>query len=192
VGRARNSQPGLRAGDERGFTLVETLVGLLLAVLIAGGAMAMVSFATTTQPKTTKRAVQLQQGRTMIEQVTRELRQGETVTSAATTGLQILTSVNNVTCGGAYAATAITCRVIYACTSTSCQRTVKNPDGTGSGTAKTVVNGISGPNVFTYSPSVTDPTYVGVRLVYPSTSAADGEAVTLSDGVALRNWFEDG
>jgi prepilin-type N-terminal cleavage/methylation domain-containing protein len=184
--------PAIAAGDDRGFTLVETLVGLLLAVVIAGGAMAMVSFATSTQPKTTKRAAQLQQGRAMIEQITRELRQGESVTGAGATGLQVLTSVNNATCGGAYAVTAITCRVIYDCSSTSCRRTVKNPDGTGSGTAKTLVTGISSANVFTYSPSATNPTYVGVQLVYPSTSAADGEAVTLSDGVAVRNWFEEG
>ena len=60
------------------------------------------------------------------------------------------------------------------------------------GAAQDDVSGISSPNVFSYSPSTTGPSYVGVQLVYPSTSAADGEAVTLSDGVALRNWFDDG
>jgi type II secretory pathway pseudopilin PulG len=192
--RAGDRPPTARIAGEGGFTLPELLVGILLTVIVAGAAMAVVSFATRTQPQASERAGQLQQGRTMIEQVTREVRQGEAVTAATASSLQILTKVHSATCGGPGSATAkaIACQVTYSCTTTACQRTVRNPDGTGSAPTRTMLSGISSSSVFSYSPSATNPSYVGVTLVYPSTTAADGEAVTLSDGAALRNWFEDG
>lgn len=192
--RPGDRPPAARIAGEDGFTLPELLVGILLTVIVAGAAMTVVSFATRTQPRESERAAQLQQGRTMIEQVTREVRQGEAVTGATTSSLQILTHVHSPTCSGTPATTApaITCSVIYQCSATACERTVRNPDGTGTAPARTMLSGISSASVFSYSPSATNPSYVGVTLVYPSSTAADGEAVTLSDGAALRNWFEDG
>ena len=194
VRRAGDRPPAAGIADEGGFTLPEVLVGLMLTILVAGAAMTVVEFATRTQPRVSERAAQLQEGRTMLEQVTREVRQGEAVTGATASSLQILTRVHAGSCGAAQSATApaITCRVMYSCTTTACQRTVRNPDGTGTAPTRTMLSGISSSSVFSYSPSAADPTYVGVTLVYPSTTASDGEAVTLSDGSALRNWFEDG
>jgi type II secretory pathway pseudopilin PulG len=194
VRRAGDRPPAARLAGEGGFTLPEVLVGILLTVVVAGAAMSVVSFATRTQPREAERAAQLQRGRTMIEQVTREVRQGEAVTGATASSLQILTRVHSATCGGPPSATApaITCRVLYECSATACQRTVRDPDGNGTAPARTMLSGISSASVFSYSPATSNPSYVAVTLVYPSATAADGEAVTLSDGAALRNWFEDG
>jgi hypothetical protein len=47
-------------------------------------------------------------------------------------------------------------------------------------------NGLStSSSVFTYSPSTTAPTYVGVTLKIPNPSGAG--ALTVSDGASLRN-----
>ena len=44
------------------------------------------------------------------------------------------------------------------------------------------------PAVFTYTPGTIDPTFVALSLRFP---AEDGdEGITISDGAALRNYFE--
>ena len=49
-----------------------------------------------------------------------------------------------------------------------------------------VVSGLSSNNVFSYTPPTsTAPAYVGVTLAFPAKGGTD--AITLSDGAALRN-----
>ena len=178
-----------RVADERGVTLIELLVGSAISLIVAGVAMTMLNASVSRQPEISERAAQIQQGRVLIERITRELRQGETVSSATSSGLEIVTYVDSATCGGGSSPTAIVCEVLYSCGSTSCTRTEREPNATSGGSTETVVSGILGPNVFSYQPSGSDPTYVGVELRYPDD---DGEeAVILSDGVALRNYLEE-
>jgi hypothetical protein len=138
------------------------------------------------QPAISERAGQIQQGRTMVETIGRELRQGESLLAASASGLTLLTYVPTTACGGGTTGAARLCRVTYTCGAQSCTRTERNPDGTGTAPARQVVRGISGPAVFTYQPTASvDAQFVGIQLVFPQ---EDGqEAVTVSDGVALRN-----
>ena len=176
--------------DESGFTLTELAVAALVALIVASAGMTLLVTMVRSQPAVSDRAAQVQQGRTMLETLSRELRQGESVLSPTTSGLSVLTYVNSATCGGAPATASILCRVTYSCSSTSCTRVERNPDGSGTAPAKTVVRGITGPSVFSYQGTVGDPSYVGIMLVFP---ADDGsEAITLDDGAALRNHFETG
>jgi prepilin-type N-terminal cleavage/methylation domain-containing protein len=176
--------------SERGFTLPELLVAAMIALIVAGAGMTLLITMVRSQPAVSDRAAQVQQGRTMLEALSRELRQGESVLSPTTSGLAVLTYVNSATCGGASASSSILCRVTYACGSTSCTRTEQNPDGSGGASPEEVVRGITGPNVFSYQGTTGDPSYVGLRLVFP---ADDGsEAITLDGGAALRNHFETG
>jgi prepilin-type N-terminal cleavage/methylation domain-containing protein len=177
-----------RLRSESGFTLPELLIALMIGLLIAAGAATMLMVAVKAQPRTSERAAQIQQGRVMLENLTRELRQGETVSNASPSGLQILTYVHTSGCGsGTPGGDARMCLVTYACSDDSCVRTERDPGGGGSAPARTVVTGIADPAVFSYEGG-SDTTYVGVRLVFPQ---ADGEeAVTLSDGAALRNYFD--
>lgn len=175
--------------DQDGYTLTELLVGLTISLLVIGAGAMVVTMAVTTQPQTTERAGQIQQGRVMIENLTRELRQGESVLSASNSGLELLTYVPVATCGGSGGGPAQLCRVSYTCGSSSCARTEMGSTGAGASSTTTVVSGVTGPNVF--FPGQTppaDPTYVGVRLVYPQESGE--EAVTIDDGAALRNHFD--
>jgi prepilin-type N-terminal cleavage/methylation domain-containing protein len=176
--------------SERGFTLPELLVAAMIGLIVAGAGMTLLVTMVQSQPAVSERAGQVQQGRTMLEVLSRELRQGESVLSPTASGLAVLTYVNSATCGGASASTSILCRVTYACGSTSCTRTEQNPDGTGSATPETVVRGIMGPNVFSYQGTPGDPSYIGIRLVFPTDDGA--EAITLDGGAALRNHFETG
>jgi prepilin-type N-terminal cleavage/methylation domain-containing protein len=179
-----------RSRRSDGFTLPELLVAAMIALLVAGAGMTLLVTMVRSQPKVSERAGQVQQGRTMLEALSRELRQGESVLSSTASGLSVLTYVNSATCGGASASTSLLCRVTYACGSTSCTRTEQNPDGTGGASPDEVVRGITGPGVFSYQGTTGDPSYVGIRLVFP---ADDGsEAITLDGGAALRNHFETG
>lgn len=172
--------------DERGFTVPELLVGAVVSLVIAAGAMGLLMAAVSRQPATSERAGQIQQGRAMIERVVRELRQGESVLTATPASLTTLTLVNSASCGGLQAATKILCRVTYSCSTTTCSRTEANPNGTAPGPAVRVVGGLISASVFSYTPA-SDPSYVGIQLQF---GAAGEEAITLEDGTALRNWFE--
>ena len=177
--------------DERGYTLVELLVGVAMALVVAAAGSTVVVMAVQSQPRTTERAGQLQQGRVMLETLTRELRQGESILSASDSAVEMLTYVPVASCGAVGSGPAQLCRVAYSCGTTSCMRTETAPDAPVGGPASTreVVQGISGPGVF--DPEGTDaldPTYVGVRLVFPQDDGA--EAITLEDGAALRNHFD--
>lgn len=164
----------------------ELLTAIAVALVAAAAGMAMLAIAVRTQPKATERAAQIEQGRWLIERVSQELRQGEKLLSASSSGLEVLTFVNGETCGGIRTPSAMPCRVIYSCSATACSRTERNPDGTGSTPSQQVVEGIMGPDVFSYSPAAsTDPDYVSVSLRFPGEGG--GEAVTLQDGVSLRN-----
>lgn len=171
--------------DERGFTLVEMLVATTLSLVIVGAAVQVFTASLRSQPRENSRASKIQGARTAIDRITRELRQGSSVPVATSSQLSMITYVNSASCAGAASTTSIQCRVTYACSGGACTRSVANPDGTGGGSAKAVVSGLSGPAIFTYSPSSANPTYVGVHMVFPAESGDD--AVTLDDGVALRN-----
>jgi hypothetical protein len=187
----------LRLRDERGFTFVELLVGAMIGLIVIGASMGLLAAAVKSEPRISERAGQIQQGRFTLERLTRELRQGTAVTGATASGLQIVTWVDSAGCGSGTSGSARLCRVIYTCGSTTCTRTERNPDGSGSAAPRTVIEGISGPSIFCYAPSTstcsatsaTNPSYVGVTLTYPD--AGGEETVTLADGVSLRNWLED-
>lgn len=167
--------------DSAGFTLIELLVAITIALVVTAAAATVLVAALNKQPRIAERAARIQQGRAMVESITRELRQGESVLTATASNLELLAYVPGSACG----AGSEVCRVSYSCDAWSCSRTERAADGSGTDPAREVVSGISGPNVFSYAGTVGDPSYVAVELVFPQ---ADGqEAVTLADGAALRN-----
>ena len=179
------ARPRALAAQERGFTLVELLVATVLGLIVIGGAVTVFTVSMNNQPRISSQSAAIQQARTAMEQITRELRQGSTVSTATANQLSIVTYVHSATCGGAAASTAISCRVTYTCTAGNCTRVEAKPDGTLPGSPVRVVSGLSSNNVFTYSPSSAAPTYVGVSFWFKATGGRD--AITLSDGAATRN-----
>lgn len=183
--RVRKAVAALRR-EERGLTLIELLIAASVGLVVVGGALTMFVGAIRSEPRTASKVAAIQQARTTVDRITRELRQGLETPTATSSKLAIVTYVKAATCGGAAASTSIPCRVTYECSSGKCTRTVAQPNGSAPGTAVVVASDLAGNNVFTYSPA-SNPTYVGVSFSFDS----DGQAVTLSDGVALRNPSEE-
>ena len=177
------------ARSERGISIPELLVGTMVCLIVAGAAMTVLTTVIRTQPDSTDRSANVQEARTMIERLTRELRQAESVSTATATNLEMITLVDSASCGGAAATTAIVCRVAYACSGSVCTRSERNADGTGTPASAQIVRGLRSPSVFTYTPAAA-PTYVGVTLEMADDEG--GETITLRDGAAPRNWFDPG
>jgi prepilin-type N-terminal cleavage/methylation domain-containing protein len=179
-------------GGERGFTLIELLIATSLGLVVIGAALTMFVGAIHSQPRDTSKVASIQVARTTIDRITRELRQGrEVVTSPVlptSSRLEIVTYVKAATCGGAAASTSIPCRVTYTCSGTTCTRVVAQPSGSAPGPPVQVASGLVSPNVFTYSPNATDPSYVGVSFAFSNSS---GQPFTLGDGITLRNPSEE-
>jgi prepilin-type N-terminal cleavage/methylation domain-containing protein len=187
--RVRQAATTLRQ-EERGFTLIELLIATALGLVVIGGAFTVFASGVHSEPRNASKAAALEEARVTVDRITRELRQGIEISSSplpTSSRLAIITYVKAATCGGAAASTSIPCRVTYSCSGEICTRTVAKPDGSEPGAAVRVAEGLVGPQVFSYSPSTTEPTYVGVSLSFSD----EGEPVTLEDGAALRNMEEE-
>lgn len=181
----RGSVRGRRG--EKGYTLPELLIALAIGMLVVFGATSMVMMAVKAEPRTSEKAGQLQQARTVAERLVRELRQGREVIAASATGLEVITTVHGSSCGAGGGAGTLLCRVVYECEGGACTRAEREPDGSGSAPAEQVVSGLSSPAVFGYEAEEgQSPNYVTVRMVFPG--GQGGESVTVADGAELRNW----
>jgi Tfp pilus assembly protein PilW len=179
--------------SEAGFTLVELIIGTALGLLVIGAAVTVFTASIGSQPLVDKRAAQIDQARSMSDRVTRELRQGSNASSTSAAQLMVLTYVPRTSCGASTVGPDIRCRVFYNCTTagatSSCTRIECPPallvPGTGCGPTTTVVTGLTTNQVFTFSPQTPGQAYVGISLQYPAENGDD--AITIQDGVALRN-----
>jgi Tfp pilus assembly protein PilW len=180
----------LRAGSgEAGMTLVELLVASTLSVIVLGGLGAVLVGALRAQPGIGQKAADVQTARFVMERMTRELREGVVVDKASGSSISFQTYVRHATCGGsaplASTLPSIKCEVTYTCASGSCTRLESAPN-VYSGTAVRIFKGLSNSSsVFTYSPSSTNPTFVGVTITIPA--AASSAVTTIFDGASLRN-----
>jgi len=182
--RARRRAVAALRREEGGFTLLELLVATTIGLVVVAGAMTIFLSGVKSQPRASSKVAAIQQGRFTVDRIVRELRQGlEVPATPAGDHLEIVTYVKATSCGGSAGGPAIPCRVIYNCESDACTRAVAQPDGTGAGAAVQVVDGLTSVNIFSYSPSAADASFVGVTLSLES----DGEPVVLGDGAALRN-----
>ena len=107
-----------------------------------GAAVMLLTASLNSQPEVSERAGEIQRARTVMEQITREVRQGSQVFVGSATQLTLITYVDKASCGGETATTAIQCRVDYTCASGSCTRTESQPNGTGGGAGVEVVAGL--------------------------------------------------
>lgn len=161
-------------------------MGAMMGLIVIGAATLVFTAGMRAQPGLSQRDNAISQGRYAMERLTRELRQGSNVTSASANQLSFVSYVHNPsTCAATFSNTANPCRVTYNCTTMGCTRTVAQPDGSSPQAAVTIVTGLSNPNVFTYSPSSTAPSYIGATFVFAGQHGDD--AITLSDGATLRN-----
>lgn len=173
-------------GAEDGLTLIELLVAAAIGVVLMGGVTTLLIGALRAQPKVSENAAGIQTARFVLDRMTRELRNGFSVSEAKATTVSFETYVRHSSCGSStlLAATSpsIRCQVRYTCESGACKRTETNPGVLTGGTPVTMVKGLTSATGFSYPAS----TYVKVTLVIPS-SGGGTDTTTVSDGVSLRN-----
>lgn len=186
---------------EAGMTLVELLVATAMSLAVVGGGTAMVISAVRQQPELSERAQNVTTARWQLDRMTREIRNGVSVTTSSPSAVSFVARVRRTTCGGTATEStttpAIQCQIAYSCTTTSCARTERDVGATTGGSTSTIVTGIDSSSVFCFVPSAeedptecgpaksgTAPTYIGVTLNVPNPSGPS--ALTVSDGASLR------
>jgi len=188
--------------SEAGMTLIELLVAMIMGIIVVGGATAMLISAVRAQPKQQKQAENIDTARYQLERMTREIRNGVSVTESSPNSVSFVARLRRTECGGAVptdpSVPSISCRVIYTCTTSSCTRTERTVGATSGGVSTTVVTGIDSSQVFCFVPSANAdptecgpakegkaPTYIGIKLQVPNPSGSG--ALTVSDGASLRS-----
>ena len=188
-------------GGEAGMTLIELLVAMIMGIIVVGGATAMLISAVRDQPKQQQQAENISTARYELERMTREIRNGVSLTTASTNNVSFVARVRRTSCGGAVSTSstpAIQCQIVYSCTTSACTRVEREVGATTGGTPTTIVTGIDSPEVFCFVPSAntdptecgtaksgTTPTYIGVTLHVPNPSGSG--SLTVSDGASLRS-----
>jgi Tfp pilus assembly protein PilW len=175
-------------GPEAGLTLIELLVASAMSVVLVGAIGSMLISALRSQPEISERAQNVSTARWVMERLTREIRNGVAVDSATPSSVSLRTYVRRTACGAGgtleSGASAIVCQVTYTCTTEACSRIEAEP-GVETGAETTILSGIDDSQVFSYSPSSEEPTYVAVTLHIPNPSGPSD--LTITDGASLRN-----
>jgi Tfp pilus assembly protein PilW len=175
---------------ESGLTLVELLVASAMGIALLGGIGSMLISSMRSQPDVSKRAEAISTARWVMERLTREIRNGVAVDEAEGNQVSFRTYLRRSTCGGAAILAANSpakeCQVTYSCSTTICTRAETPPEVAPTGTPTTIVTGMNNSgDVFSFSPSETSPTFIGITLRFPNPSGPAG--LTVSDGASLRN-----
>jgi type II secretory pathway pseudopilin PulG len=189
--RVRSRVQALKS--ERGVSIAELLVFMVMLLFVLAAAMTLLIVAVKSQPRISDRNFAIQDGRVLQERFARELRQSSRVEQApapTSSSITFDTYLRRTQCGGTLETDptkpAIACKLTYTCTAGACGRTeAPLPGQPGTTTTQQLVSGLSSSAVFGYSPDSTNPDYVTMRLVFPAEGGDD--AVTLEDGVDLRN-----
>lgn len=184
------------------MTLIELLVAMVMGIIVVGGATAMLISAVRAQPKQQEQAQSVSTARYELERITREIRNGVSVSTSSSSGVSFVARVRRKECGGEVSTSATTpaieCQVVYSCTTSSCTRTERKVGETSGGATTTIVTGTDSAEVFCFVPSAnTDPTecgpakagasptYIGVTLHVPNPSGPG--SLTITDGASLRS-----
>ena len=184
------------------MTLIELLVAMIMGLIVVGGATTMLISAVRAQPKQQEQAQSINTARFELERMTREIRNGVSVTESSSSGVSFVARVRRKECGGEVPTSATTpaiqCQILYSCTTSTCTRTERKVGATSGGTTATIVTGIDSAEVFCFVPSAnadptecavakagTQPTYIGVTLHVPNPSGPG--SLTITDGASLRS-----
>jgi type II secretory pathway pseudopilin PulG len=187
---------------EAGMTLIELLVATVMGLIVVGGATAMLISAVRDQPKQQQQAENISTARYELERMTREIRNGVSVTASAPNSVSFVAQLRRTSCGGPVptnpSAQPIHCQILYSCTTSACTRTEREVGATSGGVTTTIVTGIDSAEVFCFVPSTNSdptecgsaqskesPTFVGITLNVPNPSGPG--SLTVSDGASLRS-----
>jgi prepilin-type N-terminal cleavage/methylation domain-containing protein len=182
---SRLGQAGRRLrADESGFSLPELLVTIILGVIVFGIPGALWLTDRNTQTNIQSRATATQDAETMLERMTREMRQATSATVLNSQVIDLVVPIVPVPAAGNTLQ-----RVRYDCSQNqSCTRDTGTVGGGLTGSPKTVMTNITNTDIFsaTTTPSGTV-NYIGIKLDKKLVVHGSTTSVELTDGVSLRN-----
>jgi prepilin-type N-terminal cleavage/methylation domain-containing protein len=162
--------------DQSGFTLVELLVAMPIALIVVFMALLVLDTAVPSELRTRERAQALRDQEVGLERMTRELREATSFTFLTS---QIVEFDLHIRSAGGLR------KVRYDCSSGDyCLRLEGPVGGTVSGGTR-IVDALVNPDVFEPEPDFVNPRYVGV--VARVRISEGRRPITLRDGVDLRN-----
>jgi prepilin-type N-terminal cleavage/methylation domain-containing protein len=162
--------------DQSGFTLVELLVAMPIALLVVFMALLVLESAVRSELRTREHAQALRDQEVGLERMTRELREATSFTFLTSQKVEFDAHIRSA--GGLR-------KIQYDCSSGDyCLRLEDPVGGTVSGGTR-IVDALVNPDVFEPEPDFVNPRYVGV--VARVRISEDRRLITLRDGVDLRN-----
>jgi prepilin-type N-terminal cleavage/methylation domain-containing protein len=174
--RAHRATTSPRDG-QRGFTLVELVVTMMVMSIVATAVMAVAMRTFTTTATITNRRDVLADGRTALDRLSKELRQGESIDQTVSNG-------STISFSGYINGNPAT--IVWSVTGSSAPYTLKESQ-IGGANPVPVVSSLSDNNVFMYTTHGTVVDQVTVRLSLQTTTTT----VVMSTDVQLRNAQND-
>jgi prepilin-type N-terminal cleavage/methylation domain-containing protein len=170
-----------RLQDQSGFTLVELLVAMPIALVVLSMAMLAIGVVVRNEQRAREHSEALRDQQIGLERMTRELREA---TSFRFLTSQLVEFDAYVRPGGG----AGTLRKIrYDCSSgTKCVRE-EGPIGGALAGSKVIIDALVNPDVFEPEPDFVNPRFVGVVARVRIAGDTKRHLITLRDGVELRN-----
>lgn len=172
--------------DERGFTLVELLVGMTILVGVMMATFSVLDESTRMASRDNERSTAIDEARVGIDRMVRELRHARLVTTATP---QVLTVT--VLRRGVDQQVQFNCSTPMPAPNATLRRCTRSVAG---GPAEVLVDRVRpiGPDTsaFTYTPATGTPRHVAVRLGVAVDGGKHGgyrQSLVLNDGTRLRN-----
>jgi prepilin-type N-terminal cleavage/methylation domain-containing protein len=201
LARRRHVRRLRRLQAQAGYTLIELIIAMMLALVVVGGPLTFIVVSINQQNAVSSRSFAATQAETGLEQLTRDLRQivPGTASSFTWSGGSASTASASFTLPTPGTQGASTESVSWTCTAgAACTRKINN------GPAQQVIAGVTSAsfapldgNGGAMSSPATSPAFVGVAIRVQETSQLDStgasqvrgvtNGVTLQDGVDLRN-----
>lgn len=188
-----NSPAGDRHRDirsERGYTLVELLVSVSMAIIVLGGIVIALDSSQQVEARDTEWALTLRAGRTGLARMIYEIRQATHFEKTEPGTIDFLAPIGSKSYQVKYECGVKQSAELYECVRFAAEEGKSLPT-TGAPIVRDVLNHTS---VFRYSPSTTSPTVVTVTLEMPAKgtlhqvgSEAYKDNVVLEDDAFLRN-----
>ena len=174
------------------MSLAEVLVTMVLMLLLLFAVVQLLDTTSAIAPKDRERNDVLHEAQVGLHRMTRELRQSFALNSSPQTASRMSAQVT---------VAGVDKHVLYDCNLPSptktgfyaCRRVAVNASGavpTNAASGEVVIDRLTTPNIFTYTPSASSPKYVKAKIQVPAAGERTkgyAHTVTLDDGFFMRN-----
>lgn len=168
-----------RLRDERGFTVIEVVIAMVILLVVMGAALSVMDTGARTERAQFARRVALEDLRTAMGRMTKEIRQALIVSTASTRSRLEMTTLFN----GAERS------VVYEVVGDELRRTVD------ADVSERLTDGLTSGEIFCYdpplcgltSPATANPEIVRISMTAEPAQFANDATITLATDVQLRN-----